>query len=189
MRGATRVLRHILRAQKISIHAPRAGSDEKYFAGWVKHVISIHAPRAGSDSTRCQVRRGLHHFNPRSPCGERPIADGTLPTNLQRFQSTLPVRGATITTAIPFVLSVISIHAPRAGSDVQALSGIQRFTHFNPRSPCGERPLTLFFLPYSSANFNPRSPCGERLTLIVLLTISWKFQSTLPVRGATGTEK
>ena len=58
----------------ISIHAPRAGSDDKpvMFCG-KDFVISIHAPRAGSDGrlgSKCVVER--------------------------RFQSMLPVRGATI---------------------------------------------------------------------------------------------
>ena len=37
-------------------------------------------------------------------------------------------------------LPVISIHAPRAGSDPTALATpFDRLVHFNPRSPCGER--------------------------------------------------
>ena len=80
---------------KISIHAPRAGSDFAFSSGSMlplifqstlpvrgatseikngpaKKDISIHAPRAGSDSTR----------------GKMGLNNGT-------FQSTLPVRGAT----------------------------------------------------------------------------------------------
>ena len=34
--------------------------------------------------------------------------------------------------------------------------------HFNPRSPCGERPEAVSSNTGSIANFNPRSPCGER---------------------------
>ena len=33
--------------------------------------------------------------------------------------------------------------------------------YFNPRSPCGERLVRLFFC-YHKSDFNPRSPCGER---------------------------
>ena len=57
----------------ISIHAPRAGSDEQVFGGrkMTEH-ISIHAPRAGSDY------RGLVNAS-----------------DFKTFQSTLPVRGAT----------------------------------------------------------------------------------------------
>ena len=34
--------------------------------------------------------------------------------------------------------------------------------NFNPRSPCGERPLSIMRT-FCASNFNPRSPCGERL--------------------------
>ena len=59
-------------------------------------------------------------------------------------------------------LQVISIHAPRMGSDagVQALQRLAAY--FNPRSPNGERPLP-----------SPSSTCPS------------KFQSTLPEWGAT----
>ena len=57
------------------------------------------------------------------------------------FQSTLPVWGAT-TAFVYFVRFVaISIHAPRVGSDVISAEGAKFFRDFNPRSPCGERPL------------------------------------------------
>jgi len=52
VRGATEVVRVADVRLKISIHAPRAGSDCK--PGNVRHnfSISIHAPRAGSDKER-----------------------------------------------------------------------------------------------------------------------------------------
>ena len=101
----------------------------------------------------------------------------------------------------------ISIHAPRVGSDRQSGLDFEENRDFNPRSPCGERPIVLAIgtisrifqstLPVwgattgctklctSTMDFNPRSPCGERLAFCQLLT-SWKvFQSTLPVWGAT----
>ena len=37
------------------------------------------------------------------------------------FQSTLPVRGATFAQGFPQVIEAISIHAPRAGSDMLLL--------------------------------------------------------------------
>ncbi len=56
----------------------------------------------------------------------------------------------------------ISIHAPHAGSDQSQPEGIQAHRDFNPRSPCGER----------------------RKKNIGILQL-FKFQSTLPMRGAT----
>ena len=79
------------------------------------------------------------------------------------FQSTLPVRGAT----------------GRFDSDDK---GSQ---HFNPRSPCGERPISPKSSTAIMTHFNPRSPCGERLSFSCSSSNASSFQSTLPVRGAT----
>ena len=184
VRGATPSDMHKFRTEYISIHAPRAGSDENLKStAYVGGEISIHAPRAGSDQyaygsvwaiwyfnprSPCGERRKRRHsphaqmyFNPRSPCGERPAKGGvpcyclsnfnprspcgerrtsgvafwcervfqsTLPvrgattakahpTTATAFQSTLPVRGATIARTAMSISVVISIHAPRAGSD------------------------------------------------------------------------
>ena len=59
-------------------------------------VISIHAPREGSDVAR--------------------PGDGSF---VIQFQSTLPVRGATIAGQEGSVYQSISIHAPREGSDTR----------------------------------------------------------------------
>ena len=56
---------------RISIHAPRTGSDGSYFQ--IPHTmgISIHAPRTGSDGFTTLMLCGCVNFNPRSPHGER----------------------------------------------------------------------------------------------------------------------
>ncbi len=80
----------------VSIHAPRVGSDYERAGDFANaQGVSIHAPRVGSDF-------------PRSPCHQ----------GKRRFQSTLPVWGATTDSE---------------GSVIARSS-------FNPRSPCGERP-------------------------------------------------
>ena len=86
-------------------------------------------------------------------------------TQLRQFQSTLPVRGATVTSQYLQHGVIISIHAPREGSDPQ---GIRNSKH-NPISIHAPREGSDF----SFINQNP----GRVL-----------FQSTLPVRGATGAE-
>ena len=174
-----------VRRVRISIHAPRMGSDswrpratviimifQSTLPGWgatlmlleAVHgiVISIHAPRMGSD---------------------RLISDEVAQAN--EFQSTLPGWGATIHRPWLGSTARISIHAPRMGSDsmlgVQMLSG---YDDFNPRSPDGERPgISISVVPealisihaprmgsdvyvprlrFVSRDFNPRSPDGER---------------------------
>ena len=114
--GATGNGRHRIRRRRISIHAPRVGSDGFILA-----------------------RLGLGgYFNPRSPCGERHLYS---PLCVMRsgFQSTLPVWGATKCHRKRCATDLISIHAPRVGSD-RGGSGVPRpRRYFNPRSPCGEQ--------------------------------------------------
>ena len=80
----------------------------------------------------------------------------------KRFQSTLPVWGATRPPVPRLRAYLISIHAPRVGSD---------------RGSCPRW--------FSLRDFNPRSPCGERRFIVHLGNDSQAFQSTLPVWGAT----
>ena len=56
------------------------------------------------------------NFNPRSPCGERLWAL-LITEPVARFQSTLPVWGATKHGETFYMGVYISIHAPRVGSD------------------------------------------------------------------------
>ena len=101
--------------------------------------ISIHAPREGSDATLAPSRGTARNFYPRSPRGERLPASpsaraatsflSTLPARgatsarpnssatLGRFLSTLPARGATASQREGRLRELISIHAPREGSD------------------------------------------------------------------------
>ena len=58
---------------------------------------------------------------------------------------------------------VISIHALRAGSDDILRAFFSMFQiNFNPRSPCGERLSETVIASLLPIYFNPRSPCGER---------------------------
>ena len=75
-------------------------------------MISIHAPREGSDTFFWRKRR-----------------------QFQRFQSTLPVRGATHRLHVDGIGLQISIHAPREGSDHSGDGPNQGQSDFNPRSP------------------------------------------------------
>ena len=145
-------------------------------------------------------------FNPRSPCGERHV-DDYLTVFDRLFQSTLPVWGATLPGCGFPPASVISIHAPRVGSDVRRVLCpehqhsisihaprvgsdstttvfLWRTRNFNPRSPCGER-LGFLFPLLKQFHFNPRSPCGERPAGFFQGANCAELQSTLPVWGAT----
>ena len=104
--------------------------------------------------------------------------------------------------------NVISIRAPLAGSDPRSKAPRTRPAwDFNPRSPCGERPKGIQLTAHTM-DFNPRSPCGERhgrtdgRPRVYVISIRaplagsdvlnsflpnccLKFQSALPLRGAT----
>ena len=178
-----RILFRFRECVQISIHAPRGGSD--LFPGFIFGilVISIHAPRGGSDRNSNAWTAFRAYFNPRSPWGERPRRqqNGFLFNNfnprspwgerlqilannlcISLFQSTLPVGGATTYRHRHISARTISIHAPRGGSDSSAKSLRVCLIYFNPRSPWGERPEGA-----------------------VIYVISFTFQSTLPVGGAT----
>ena len=146
--------------------------------------ISIHAPRVGSDGTGGADGGGVRHFNPRSPCGER-LARSQTKGIFSKFQSTLPVWGATGFSIVGVGFIPISIHAPRVGSDQGDHLPVLAHCHFNPRSPCGERRQSGLVHKEWCGYFNPRSPCGER-PIMWRRRRSWGvFQSTLPVWGAT----
>ena len=214
---------------KISIHAPRTGSDEDTFALPSASDISIHAPRTGSDESRRFRCVRDRHFNPRSPHGERrslAILQGIPPYFNPR--SPHGERQDWVTGVAGGIN--ISIHAPRTGSDGRAAGwNAQLHADFNPRSPHGERhdgrhrqqaasdyfnprsphgerllapapkPAGRYFNPRSPHgerrhrlellrphdDFNPRSPHGERPKRVVFPAYPFKFQSTLPARGAT----
>ncbi len=84
-----------------------------------------------------------------------------------RFQPTLPARGATASAAWSSSRLRISTHAPRTGSDQSDCRIASCHADFNPRSPHGERHRTVM------------QKEGRRL----------RFQPTLPARGATFTER
>ena len=146
-------------------------------------TISIHAPRAGSDYGGEPDQGDCLEFQ-----STLPVRGATRPSVVialfSAFQSTLPVRGATKRVLLCGAPGDISIHAPRAGSDMAGSQIRAIALNFNPRSPCGERPPPAA-RERRGPHFNPRSPCGERLRQALAGYFTKEFQSTLPVRGAT----
>ena len=93
-------------------------------------------------------------FNPRAPCGARP-ASARSTSIWDLFQSTRPVRGATMDMTLLQYTSIVSIHAPRAGRDVAPVTHPRDSSRFNPRAPCGARlsnytSLRIIMLLYSN---------------------------------------
>ena len=162
LRRADDILVTQLRHRRISIHAPRGGSDERgiQIGGHAQHfnprsprgerlgvlsadrtaiAISIHAPRGGSDFFR--VRSGYKY---------------------RLFQSTLPAGGATLKGASGLKPVAFQSTLPAGGATSCKPKSNRCIRHFNPRSPRGERRINA--LRYSQPNL---------------------FQSTLPAGGAT----
>ena len=175
-----------LPVEVVSTHAPLAGSDE------LDEILPV-SKGGFNPRSPCGERPGPSHhtrstasFNPRSPCGERRRLAHLLPRRLQvsthaplagsdpewkagprphnRFQPTLPLRGATL--------------LGKTSDDM--------YKGFNPRSPCGERRQTVYWV-HDKTSFNPRSPCGERRREGGGRMSEIEFQPTLPLRGATST--
>ena len=139
MWGATFNAGDVIPIYCISIHAPRVGSDwgmpgaagaafyfnprspwgERHFAHLVLWLDFYFNPRSpwGERQGSKKEKGNKKHFNPRSPCGER-LTEGRIWPETR----------------------LISIHAPRVGSDRARAQPGNRPNYFNPRSPCGERP-------------------------------------------------
>ena len=170
-------------------------------------LISIHAPRAGGDVHRSHTSDCPRAFQSTPPVRGATIRRRCKAAEKQLFQSTPPVRGATIFQCFPRSNTVISIHAPRAGSDgitavckyylciFQSTLPVRGATEAEAtrsliqafQSTLPVRGATIHRHPKQAekTDFNPRSPCGERLNQIYLKHYTQQFQSTLPVRGAT----
>ena len=79
-----------------------------------------------------------------------------------RFQSTLPVGGATPNMAEIISVYRISIHAPRGGSDGSCCSATGTPATFQSTLPVGGATINNAMQVREEINFNPRSPWGER---------------------------
>ena len=128
-----------LRHSKISIHAPRRGSDD--LADLILDTISrisIHAPRMGSDSAFLE-RPELHfQFQSTLPGWGATGRIGTWVWTII-FQSTLPGWGATVAGNIIGRGQIFQSTLPGWGATAFPWMPIAFLHDFNPRSPDGER--------------------------------------------------
>ena len=119
-------------------------------------------PARGATRWRCLPRLEKIDFNPRSPHGERP----------DEIEVHEPPK-------------VISIHAPRTGSDKVRDFLCKKSRNFNPRSPHGERQL-LFEQCGCCRDISIHAPrTGSDIRRLQIYPLPSRFQSTLPARGAT----
>ena len=138
-RGATR---NQMRANRAINFNPRSPHGERRrpdcLPARLFSYFNPRSPHGGATQYAGEIRIAGGNFNPRSPHGERPakesssnlykVFQSTLPARgatsvssgprpAWTFQSTLPARGATLVMAKRGLDGIISIHAPRTGSD------------------------------------------------------------------------
>ena len=186
MRGATSARVPTAHPELISIHAPHAGRDKVgTYDNVGGYIISIHAPHAGRDAFTVKIIRDIFsYFNPRAPCGARPAFFQAKCTNVH-ISIHAPHAGRDQAERDFQFLIAISIHAPHAGRDLQS-ANINARTQISIHAPHAGRDIRPFTLVTVVFYFNPRAPCGARLRLSIPTNCGTLFQSTRPMRGATG---
>ena len=102
--------------EEVSIHALLAECDQWLLSRGYTPTVSIHALLAECDSNFLLLFRRGSGFNPRTPCGVRPIPRSFTPP-AKRFQSTHSLRSATRYIEQRDVLRNVSIHALLAECD------------------------------------------------------------------------
>ena len=109
--------------------------------------------------------------------GSPPLSD--------KFQPSLPARGATVKPLSTKIIVAISTLAPREGSDQAHPKSLVWSPNFNPRSPRGER-RNFVSGPAKLKIFQPSLPArGATVCGGMLASRSSAFQPSLPARGAT----
>ena len=189
----------------ISTHAPLAGRDPIDGLEELVMLISTHAPLAGRDAGTAQECRELAAFQPTRPLRG---ATGCCPTSGRSFvfQPTRPLRGATVYDLFVEDFFEISTHAPLAGRDLSVtISNGLTMRNFNPRAPCGARPVnnktgavTVHISTHAPLagrdiyhvrgcpvlpDFNPRAPCGARLSSFLPCFVNHFISTHAPLAG------
>ena len=191
----------------ISIHAPREGSDVNvHLRVFADRHISIHAPREGSDqparvkpllidlfqstlpvrgATRLRFSEDWDGYAFQSTLPVRGATAGILFEEfLNLFQSTLPVRGATFIGFQSFTITLISIHAPREGSD-DTNADQKTMLNISIHAPREGSDKSRIAATPRDVRFQSTLPVRGATQRLNVLLASGEFQSTLPVRGAT----
>ena len=118
----------------VSIHAPREGSDDltDLRVNWQRLFQSTLPVKGATRRPDRHLPQGAFQSTlPVKGATRRP--DRHLPQGA--FQSTLPVKGATLLGGALCKKALVSIHAPREGSDQIAIICQFFQRRFNPRSP------------------------------------------------------
>ena len=148
-------------------------------------LLSIHAPRAGCDRSMNGQSNGLQRFQSTHPVRGATIISFRFCKYVFSFQSTHPVRGATKAPAYCFSPVIIfqSTHPVRGATYALCDIGtsIAKFQSTHP-----VRGATLGCPRRSLAarrHFNPRTPCGVRRSCMVRLPLDLQISIHAPRAG------
>ena len=125
----------------------------------------------------------MRYFNPRSQCRERPLCSLRRAAS-PRFQSTLPMQGATSRDHRDRHIELISIHAPNAGSDYYSRSTWSTMPVFQSTLPM-QGATTCVLQSGWLGLFQSTLPMQGATRPIFMAITGTVFQSTLPMQGAT----
>ena len=120
-------------------------------------------PRApcGARRVRCQGQSGTGMFQ-----STRPMRGATREIRnlfeIEQFQSTRPMRGATCAVDRVGLGCVVSIHAPHAGRDFFLKCSKACLEMFQSTRPMRGATFMTIGRAILSLSFNPRAPCGAR---------------------------
>ena len=194
-------------ADLISIHAPLAGRDHyRRDNRYLRRDFNPRAPCGARHNWYGKIGVAEQDFNPRAPCGARPVGSlggmgyayfnprapcGARPYSSMihctsvRFQSTRPLRGATVNFTHKPSAVTISIHAPLAGRDEPRLARLRAGFGFQSTRPLRGATRSIASTTFY-ASISIHAPlAGRDLFGYADFTTPIIFQSTRPLRGAT----
>ena len=140
-RGATTTARYVPCARQFQSTLPARGATGRSAAAGRAQNISIHAPREGSDEDRGLSQSQLAKFQSTLPARGATLCQRWV-VQVDKFQSTLPARGATRRQKLlPIFYHQFQSTLPARGATWWYPQQRTSTFHFNPRSPRGERPV------------------------------------------------
>ena len=184
-RGATLCAAHCTQSLPFLSTLPARGATPVLPQESTRHKISIHAPREGSDKQDSSKSSYSENFYPRSPRGERPVCC-CCSHQVPQISIHAPREGSDPPPAVKCAIYArISIHAPREGSDADLHPQDPHSAQFLSTLPARGATPGSASSKWPPAHFYPRSPRGERRQDKLSILGLALFLSTLPARGAT----
>ncbi len=184
MRSATHAYAELYRYMDISIHALHAECDGYRFPKPNVAEISIHALHAECDDDRLMSKKCDRHFNPRTPCGVRPVLPFLLTWDMLKFQSTHSMRSATVHSHKKGNRVNISIHALHAECDFVNGSPLSMLLLFQSTHSMRSATLSLRYA-VNLSTFQSTHSMRSATYLFKYVTLIYVFQSTHSMRSAT----